>query len=320
MLVLSQHLGGRDSHKFCSLLQTKTIIAMTRDPFSVFKSAINHWDSEFNKRMLHNLNLTYEIKNLFGVTYLNSNGKSVDKPDITRLNSMVSGACSSNTLRIFIENGFFPYYLDVLNLYPNVLVSSARKLADDFGWNLDENSISSLTKQNFRGKFYPNLPRCLIAHYDDLKKTTKNDPQSLTKEGGIKIHISDSALANPSFLDITKDLFPKDFLEFLNEDIMFFVKTQSDKMALMQHKMLLEITRDYLKEFVKVLKETTIRQNKYLVSESDEIYYVCQSRQLRKDLKNAINKNCAHLKMNRPDILKSWKYYQEFLRICKEVD
>ncbi|EAJ4919194.1 TPA: DUF2972 domain-containing protein, partial [Campylobacter jejuni] len=40
----------------------------------------------------------------------------------------------------------------------------------------------------------------------------------------------------------------------------------------------------------------------------------------RVKLKNILDKELVHIKQHRPDIVASWKYYQEFEKMCKELD
>ncbi|EEL0773504.1 DUF2972 domain-containing protein, partial [Campylobacter jejuni] len=37
-------------------------------------------------------------------------------------------------------------------------------------------------------------------------------------------------------------------------------------------------------------------------------------------LKELLDYELQHIKQHRPDIVASWKYYQEFERMCKELD
>ncbi|MDE5602355.1 MAG: DUF2972 domain-containing protein, partial [Helicobacter sp.] len=325
MLVLFYNLGNQESDKFLALLQTRTIIAITRDPFSALKSGINHWDSVYGKNVIRTLNLTYETKNLFTVTYngvKQSNGKNIvvssKKPDLKYIDVVLPHYEASNTLHQFIQKNFSIYYLDVLELYPDKIIQTAHTLAKDFGWDLKKEALLRFTKQNFRGKFYPNLPRCLIVHPDDLKNPNTNNPQSFNKDGGIKIHIMDSPNANMSFFDVTKDLFPGDFEDFIQDDIKFLAENQNAIEELKGNSKLLEQTRIYLKEFVRDLQLTTAWQRENLISEYEEIAYIFYNVELRNLFKATIAQQWGHLKICRPDIIKSWKYYQEFLKICEE--
>ncbi|ECL0278544.1 DUF2972 domain-containing protein, partial [Campylobacter jejuni] len=37
-------------------------------------------------------------------------------------------------------------------------------------------------------------------------------------------------------------------------------------------------------------------------------------------IKNILKSHLLHIKQHRPDIVASWKYYQEFEKMCKELD
>ncbi|EAH9451401.1 TPA: DUF2972 domain-containing protein, partial [Campylobacter jejuni] len=37
-------------------------------------------------------------------------------------------------------------------------------------------------------------------------------------------------------------------------------------------------------------------------------------------LKNILDEDYDHIKQYRPDIVASWKYYQEFEKMCQELD
>ncbi|MFG6702868.1 DUF2972 domain-containing protein, partial [Campylobacter coli] len=48
--------------------------------------------------------------------------------------------------------------------------------------------------------------------------------------------------------------------------------------------------------------------------------YLKENKELRVKLKNILDKELVHIKQHRPDIVASWKYYQEFEKMCKELD
>ncbi|MDE5925213.1 MAG: DUF2972 domain-containing protein [Helicobacter sp.] len=45
-----------------------------------------------------------------------------------------------------------------------------------------------------------------------------------------------------------------------------------------------------------------------------------QEPEARKHIKCVLDKEVATIAQYRPDIVESWKYYQEFERMCKELD
>ncbi|EAI4952488.1 DUF2972 domain-containing protein, partial [Campylobacter jejuni] len=40
----------------------------------------------------------------------------------------------------------------------------------------------------------------------------------------------------------------------------------------------------------------------------------------RVSAKNILDEELVYIKQHRPDIVASWKYYQEFEKMCKELD
>ncbi len=57
-----------------------------------------------------------------------------------------------------------------------------------------------------------------------------------------------------------------------------------------------------------------------LFKEKDVLNYLKENKELRVKLKNILDKELVHIKQHRPDIVASWKYYQEFEKMCKELD
>ncbi len=48
--------------------------------------------------------------------------------------------------------------------------------------------------------------------------------------------------------------------------------------------------------------------------------YLKEHKDLRKIYQTYFEKEFVHIKQVRPDIVESWKYYQEFERMCAELD
>ena len=75
-----------------------------------------------------------------------------------------------------------------------------------------------------------------------------------------------------------------------------------------------------MQEYLKLLKDktTSIEVNK--VKEKDVLEYFKSHKTLREVYKDYFETEFAHIKSHRPDIVESWKYYQEFERMCEELD
>ncbi|WP_300796933.1 DUF2972 domain-containing protein [Helicobacter sp. UBA3407] len=75
-----------------------------------------------------------------------------------------------------------------------------------------------------------------------------------------------------------------------------------------------------LQQYLFALKEKiqSIETNK--VTESQVLEYLKEHKDLRKIYQTYFEKEFVHIKQVRPDIVESWKYYQEFERMCAELD
>ncbi|MBF7049137.1 DUF2972 domain-containing protein, partial [Campylobacter volucris] len=63
--------------------------------------------------------------------------------------------------------------------------------------------------------------------------------------------------------------------------------------------------------------------NNYLKNIRNEFYilnYLKNNKEARMQLKQILDKELAHIKQHRPDIVASWKYYQEFEKMCEKLD
>ncbi|ELW3279790.1 DUF2972 domain-containing protein, partial [Campylobacter jejuni] len=54
--------------------------------------------------------------------------------------------------------------------------------------------------------------------------------------------------------------------------------------------------------------------------EEDILEYFKKNKDLAFKLKNILDEDYDHIKQYRPDIVASWKYYQEFEKMCQELD
>ncbi|EAJ3992002.1 DUF2972 domain-containing protein, partial [Campylobacter jejuni] len=52
----------------------------------------------------------------------------------------------------------------------------------------------------------------------------------------------------------------------------------------------------------------------------DVLDYFKKNISVAKSYKDILDEELVYIKQHRPDIVASWKYYQEFERMCKELD
>ncbi|EBF5492724.1 DUF2972 domain-containing protein, partial [Campylobacter jejuni] len=78
--------------------------------------------------------------------------------------------------------------------------------------------------------------------------------------------------------------------------------------------------KKYFKFFLDCLHNTLDKLEKLKLSEKDILSFLIQRQEYRLKLKEILDKELQIIKEHRPDIVASWKYYQEFEQMCKELD
>ncbi|MBZ7949878.1 DUF2972 domain-containing protein [Campylobacter molothri] len=68
------------------------------------------------------------------------------------------------------------------------------------------------------------------------------------------------------------------------------------------------------------MEDFYINERKKLKTERDILSFMKQNRDIAFAFKNKFDKDYVHIKQHRPDIVASWKYYQEFEKMCEELD
>ena len=95
----------------------------------------------------------------------------------------------------------------------------------------------------------------------------------------------------------------------------------TDKMnqtQILTHK---DCMKNKLQAFIDKLKEVLIFEEKFNKTSKEQLMdFLRQNKSDRKFLKNIFDKETRFIKKHRPDIVASWKYYNEFEKMCAELD
>ncbi|MBZ7950240.1 DUF2972 domain-containing protein, partial [Campylobacter molothri] len=117
-------------------------------------------------------------------------------------------------------------------------------------------------------------------------------------------------VTNYFFLDNEKDAL---------KGIAFYIKRDSYDNFLNELNLKKEI-KNKIKELVNSInKQKQILKNKK-VKEIDIINFMKKNKELRLECKKVFDNHLLFIKQHRPDIVASWKYYQEFEKMCEELD
>ncbi|TXE78381.1 DUF2972 domain-containing protein, partial [Campylobacter peloridis] len=311
-------LNVKNRNKFLLLLCQNNIVFLVRDPISRLKHAANHHSHNPNQN--NDLNLTCNFDMLYSMKLYHTNVKGIcsSSPTIESLQIWL------NTNRWFLYLSFLESlklkklnitYIDMEEIKPEKAFDTMCVLANKFGFSkpTDEGFFKGI----MNGDLFGFIPINFFAN----EKNLKCSDTTVYKNNSIHLQITSTNLIefygqSKEYINIISDFFDKP-LKYDNLGI--FIKPQ-DYEQLKQNNELLQATKNYLTNFIKALEERIEIEKSKLFKENDVLNYLKENKKLRVKLKKLLDKELVHLKQYRPDIVVSWKYYQEFEKMCKELD
>ncbi|ELY7701830.1 DUF2972 domain-containing protein, partial [Campylobacter jejuni] len=103
-----------------------------------------------------------------------------------------------------------------------------------------------------------------------------------------------------------------DFCNFKQEFNVVINITDRELNILKQDKQLFKNVRKYVNSFIEVLEQKIKEFESRKVTEIDILEWIKQDQDLILSLKEMFERELICIKQHRPDIVASWKYYQEF--------
>ncbi|RTJ64631.1 DUF2972 domain-containing protein, partial [Campylobacter jejuni] len=289
-------------NKFASLISKKcNFIILNRDPISALKSALNF---RLNRNNNHIVKKPNDIqKKLNSIWYIFHPDNILD---ISNLSSYVSSDLFKNHL--FVQHTLIRplqdkilkiFYIDTKNIEINNIKSTLISLANNFNFpKFDTNKFKSQA-YNLVAYLFP-----FYYFYKNIKITIKQknylhdytDYKSLEDISEIFLKLNIPLLENIQIL-----INPKDYQKLKhNEQFNIFFN---------------EITNILL-----IIDKHFKKENKNQIKEYEILNYLKTNSSTRIKIKNILESHLLHIKQHRPDIVASWKYYQEFEKMCKELD
>ncbi|ELV6765608.1 DUF2972 domain-containing protein, partial [Campylobacter jejuni] len=118
-----------------------------------------------------------------------------------------------------------------------------------------------------------------------------------------------------SLLNINKKLIKVDHM--LLRDISFLINQEDIYKIDKYYK---HIITQYQINFLNILEKRIKYIQKNKITAEQVLVYLHKNGELKKILKQILDEELVYIKQHRPDIVASWKYYQEFEKMCKELD
>ncbi|EPU6762059.1 DUF2972 domain-containing protein, partial [Campylobacter jejuni] len=276
--------------KFIGLFNSKKrVLFLVRDPIERLKSRINHIAP--NKFAIYDFNLNSNVKEIVNVKkYYSKNGIN-DFPDINILENLLTFNFFCYKLLIDFFRKSHIFYIDMEEIKPAKAFDTMCVLADKFGFKrpVDKINFSHIVFDDTIGYFPMRL------HVEDMIIiiTTLLRAKQMRQ--------------SKEYINFTKEFFDKP-LKY--ENLGIFLKPQEFG-RLKQDSKLFDVTKRYLNNFIEALEERIDLEKAKLFKEKDVLNYLKENKELRVKLKNILDKELVHIKQHRPDIVASWKYYQE---------
>ncbi|MBS4314208.1 DUF2972 domain-containing protein [Campylobacter vulpis] len=197
------------------------------------------------------------------------------------------------------------YYMDASEVNPDRVVESMRKYAKFFDKDLDEERLESLEgylKEKKWGILSQTLPLIM---------------QIPLNEENLNINIGLKFLHKcPSHQSIVKEIFYND-CKILK--IVDFTMSNKEFLSLKKDEKLFKKAKAYLNDFILCLNDKYKTYEKHFQKETDVLTHFKTHRQEAFIFKRIFDKEFVHIKTHRPDIVASWKYYQEFEKMCENL-
>ncbi|MBF7069396.1 DUF2972 domain-containing protein, partial [Campylobacter volucris] len=311
ILAGADHGKKKDVEKFYSLIQKQIpALCVIRDPISTLKHLINH-------RGVINANSIKKNKNIaifspyrkildvkVAYAYPNLNGGidieclktySYDYNNFNILNYRIKKIKISNI-----------YYITMNDILPNKAFETLNALSNQLNFQPPDKKY----KDSFLN--FSNASNNYADHYFFPKEFY------YILENKHKI-----------IFYMEKDYGRKDCINCINEFVntSFFldkricVNIQKEELKiLMKNKKLWEDITQYFKKYFILLEQFYINERAKLQTEKDILYFLKNNPDVLLRYKNKFDEDLEHIKQHHPDIVASWKYYQEFEKMCEELD
>ncbi|TXE88341.1 DUF2972 domain-containing protein [Campylobacter volucris] len=308
-------LAGRDyGHKkeiakFYSLIQKIVpAVCFIRDPISVLKPILNHFgrlDFSIIKKeipvffpydKLLNIKIDYCYKDKDGnpnIEILDAYSRDYDNYNI--LNERIKKIKISKI-----------YYITMDEILPNRAFDTFESLSN----KLNFFSPNKKDKNNFLN--FSNASNDHADHYFFPKEFY----YILENQHKIVFYV-EKDYSRKNYINCIEEFLDTSF--FLDKRIS--VNIQEEELNfLRKNKKLWEDIVQYFKEYFILLEKFYINERIKLKVEKDILLYLKNNSDVLLRYKNKFDEDLEHVKQHRPDIVASWRYYQEFEKMCEELD
>ncbi|MDE5592093.1 MAG: DUF2972 domain-containing protein, partial [Helicobacter sp.] len=319
----ARNFGGEwENVKLYYLITHKVpAFCVVRDPISILKAFVNHLNGDLGV-ITRKVNLTFAYEDIIlDIIYLY--GKPT--PSFKWLenytgfdNTLNQRIRKLSTKDSIVDINYIPFE----SISPSNAYQTFCSLVLQLGFDEPKNRKPFESKINGHDRHYL-FPFSLFLHpqdienlYQDSKENHQRNEDSLKSEESIEVIVAldhHTQFCNQEFKNITAWILEdRDYQ--LNYRVSIYLKAKDFPLDLE----LLQAAKTYLLGYMETLEKKELEEKKKLFKEKDILEYFKANKEVREKYQVFFNEDYQHIREVRPDLVESWKYYQEFLKICKE--
>lgn len=274
------------------------IVMLVRDPIERLQTGLNHGTYfSINQKPYDRYLLSIDhIDDMINrVRYIEYDDQSTV---CFELNKWINGASFGYASIINNIGCERTIYIDMSEILPNNVLKSLTKLSRILNLHAPREKDENYFKEIKNGKFRFILPIIIDFKEVSFYVTLKNQTNNIVINHFFKLK---SKLKDEIAFSINK------------EQMILFEEYCKDIYIFKKLNVFFEIFLNKLLKKINRIKESKIKEDNILK-------YLFLDKQLRVQLKQMLDNELVYLKQYRPDIVASWKYYQEFEKMCEELD
>ncbi|EAH5192519.1 DUF2972 domain-containing protein, partial [Campylobacter jejuni] len=209
------------------------------------------------------------------------------------------------------------FILDTKDIVGNRCYTTFCNLSKKLNFQYPSENLKEIFITPFVSKVMDMLPLTLVLYptnqYDNKKDIFTHPIEIIITFRKMMLYCNQEKL-----IDMKKDFFSKSNWD-IQDEILFLID-KNDKNRLLSDSCLFLQTQQYLRKFMIVFENKIKEEKKKLFSENDILNYLRDNKQARIKLKNVLKHEINFTKKTNQKIVASWKYCQEFEKMCKELD
>ncbi|MBZ7964103.1 DUF2972 domain-containing protein, partial [Campylobacter sp. 2457A] len=292
---------------FSSFQKITPILFQIRDPMELIKHAYgNKWGNDLAKSRDFDLTFKFDdiVKEVQEYTY--------DLPDD------LEGQRPQSFLWKTLKDCFSKFtdctYLDVSKIRGRETIKTMQILAKKFNFQSPKQEDEDyLTRKLFGGNLYFLFPLILYVNKEDLLKSKRNINVN-KKADSIIIYIK-ALEHDKNYIDLYREIgLPK------TDNLIGIYIKKDDYSQLKKDSIFCEEVFLYIKKLMEKLYHRIQIEDNLMLKVEDVLKHLRSNSSARVSAKNILDEELIYIKQHRPDIVASWKYYQEFEKMCEELD